>query len=264
MVFSRISCGLAVVLLLFTGLSLPVEARRDKAPVVSVSGSSEGNVSRSTAVDLLLQMDRLQKQIQQLRNQVEILTHEVKRLKKRQQVVLGDIDRRVSVLERGVATSTKSVTGNGTASAGAATAAVPSSANESKDFDAAFNLLKQGYYSRAIKAFSEFAGRYPNSALVSNAHYWIGRSHFVLRNFKQALTSFQKVLDDHPKSRKASDALLKIGFTHYEMKNWGLARESLRQVVKRYPGSRNAKSAQIRLNKMKPRSKKTRPKKRRR
>ncbi|HEX20155.1 MAG TPA: tol-pal system protein YbgF [Acidiferrobacteraceae bacterium] len=264
MVFSRISCGLAAALLLFTGLSLPVEARRDKAPVVSVSGNDGGNVSRSTAVDLLLQMDRLQKQIQQLRNQVEILTHEVKRLKKRQQVVLGDIDRRVSVLERGVATSPKSVTGNSTASAGAATVAVPGSANESKDYDTAFNLLKQGYYSRAAKAFSGFVRRYPNSALVSNARYWVGESYYVLRNFKLALTNFRKVLDDHPKSRKVSDALLKIGFTHYEMKNWGLARESLRQVVKRYPKSRNAKSAQIRLNKMKPRPKKIKSKKRRR
>lgn len=257
MVLSRTFCSLAVALLLFTGLSLSAEARRDKAPVVSVS---EGNVSRSTAVDLLLQVDRLQKQIQLLRNQVEILTHEVKRLKKRQQVVLADIDRRVSVLERGAATSTKGVTGSGTT---AATAAVPGSANESKDYDAAFNLLKQGYYSRAAKAFSEFVRRYPNSALVSNARYWVGESHYVLRNFKLALTNFQKVLDDHPKSRKASDALLKIGFTHYEMKNWGLAREALQQVVKRYPRSRNAKSAQIRLNKMKPRPK-TRSKKRRR
>jgi tol-pal system protein YbgF len=259
MVFSRTFCSLVVALLLFTGLSLPAEARRDKAPVVSVS---EGNVSRSTAVDLLLQVDRLQKQIQQLRNQVEILTHEVKRLKKRQQVVLGDIDRRVSVLERGAA-SAKGVTGSGTTSAGTTTAVVPGSANESKDYDAAFNLLKQGYYSRAIKAFSEFVRRYPNSALTSNAYYWIGKSYFALRNFKRALTNFQKVLDDYPKSRKASDALLRIGYTHYEMKNWGLARESLRQFIKRYPKSRDAKSARIRLNKMKPKPK-TRPKKRRR
>lgn len=259
MVFSRTFCSLTVASLLFTGLSLPAEARRDKAPVVSVS---EGNVSRSTAVDLLLQVDRLQKQIQLLRNQVEILTHEIKRLKKRQQVVLGDIDRRVSVLERGATTSTGTVTGNSTASTGT-TAAVPASANESKDYDAAFNLLKQGHYSRAAKAFTQFVSRYPNSALVSNARYWVGESHYVLHNFKLALTNFQKVLDKHPKSRKASDALLKIGFTHYEMKNWGLAREALQQVVKRYPRSRNAKSAQLRLNKIKPRPK-TRPKKRRR
>lgn len=253
MILLRASSILLLALTFSVVLSLPAEARRDKAPVVSVSGDS--SVPKSTAVDLLLQVDRLQKQIQLLRNQVEILTHELKRMKKHQQVVLADIDKRVSVLERGASSSAAAVK-NGSSGTGDSTAtAVPGSANESKDYDAAFNLLKKGYYSRSAKAFSEFVRRHPGSGLVSNAHYWVGESYYALRNFKLALASFQKVLDEHPKSRKARDAMLKVGLCHYEMKNWGLARDTLQQVVKKYPGSRNAKSAQLRLNRMKPRPK---------
>ena len=229
----------------------PESARPGLPPVVElgVGGASAApSASREALTDLLQQLETLQAEVRNLRGQVEVQANEIERLKTRQRELLADIDRRLSELERrGTAAAPAEAPPGGNATP----VASPGSAQEQQDYDAAFTLMKQGFYERAAKGFRDFLAKYPQSALRDNARYWLGEAYYVARNFRQALEEFGKVMSDHPKSPKVTDALLKTGYSHYELGEWGRARESLNQVLERYPDTPAAKSAEQRLAKMK-------------
>jgi tol-pal system protein YbgF len=228
------------------------EASRPGLPPVveiGVGGTPTSNPpSREALADLLQQLETLQAEVRNLRGQVEVQANEIERLKTRQRELLADIDRRVSELERRGATVPPPETKAPVAPGPAASA---SSAQEQKDYDAAFNLMKQGFYERAAKGFRDFLAKYPQSNLRDNARYWLGEAYYVARNFRQALEEFGKLMTDYPASPKVQDAMLKTGYIHYELGEWAKARENLNQVIARYPGTPAAKSAEQRLAKMK-------------
>jgi len=221
---------------------------RGLPPVVElgVGGAPATSPSREVLADLLQQLESLQTELRSLRGQVEVQNNEIERLKARQRDLLADIDRRVSELERRPAAAGAEVT----PAAESTTSGAATSAQEQQDYEAAFNLMKQGHYDRAAKGFRDFIARHPQSALRDNAQYWLGEAYYVVRDFRKALTEFTRLMNDYPKSLKGPDALLKIGYSHYEMGDWGKARDALNQVVARYPGQPAAKSAEQRLAKM--------------
>jgi len=223
----------------------PEGSRPGLPPVVElgVGGTpASSSPSREALTDLLQQLETLQTEVRNLRGQVEVQANEIERLKARQRELLADIDRRVSELERrGTAAPAPVAPGS----------AAASSAQEQQDYDAAFNLMKQGFYERAAKGFRDFIAKYPQSALRDNARYWLGKAYYAARNFRQALEEFGKLMSDHPKSPKVPDAMLETGYSHYELGEWTKARASLNQVMARYPGTPAAKSAEQRLAKMK-------------
>ena len=88
------------------------------------------------------------------------------------------------------------------------------------NYQAAFDLLKDGKYPEAISGFKQFLTTFPNSALADNAQYWLGEAHYVTKQYPDALRAFRTVLEKYPDSRKMPDALLKIGYCNYELKNW--------------------------------------------
>ena len=205
--------------------------------------------SREALADLLQQLETLQTEVRNLRGQVEVQANEIERLKARQRELLADIDRRVSELERRSTAAPSPEAGTAPVAPGSTASA--GSAQEQQDYDAAFNLMKQGFYERAAKGFREFIAKYPQSALRDNARYWLGEAYYVARHFRQALEEFGKLMSDHPKSPKVPDAMLKTGYCQYELGESAKARESLNQVMTRYPGTLAAKSAEQRLAKMK-------------
>lgn len=227
----------------------PEGSRSGLPPVVELGvGGAPAAPSREALADLLQQLESLQTELRNLRGQVEVQANEIERLKTRQRELLADIDRRVSGLERrGAAVSSPETLSSG----GGVAASLPASAQEQKDYDAAFSLMKQGLYERAAKGFRDFNAKYPQSALRDNAQYWLGEGYYVSRNFRQAFEEFAKVVSDYPKSLKTPDALLKIGYCYYELGEWTKARANLNQVIARYPGTPTAKSAEQRLAKMK-------------
>lgn len=240
---------------LAAGLSIPplpaaVAAEGSRLPPVVELGAgstpASPSASREALADLLQQLETLQAEMRSLRGQVEVQANEIERLKTRQRELLADIDRRVSELERrGSAAAPEP---SSPVASGAATSA--SSAQEQQDYDAAFTLMKQGFYERAAKGFRDFLAKYPQSALRDNARYWLGEAYYVSRKFRQSLEEFGKLMSDYPTSAKVPDAMLKTGYSHYELGEWAKARESLNQVVARYPGTPAAKSAEQRLAKM--------------
>lgn len=214
---------------------------------------------QQSLVDLYTQLEALQNEMRQLRGQIEVQTHELERLKSRQQDALVDFDRRLRELERRGPTpgssepagslTTPPVGGPiGTAST-SPRASVPTP-QEQQAYDAAFALLKQGLYDQAGKGFGDYIARYPKSALADNAQYWVAEAAYVRRDFRAALEEFNRVVKGYPDSPKVPDALLKLGYTHYELGAYDKARESLSQVIARYPNTSAARSAEQRLAKL--------------
>jgi tol-pal system protein YbgF len=121
---------------------------------------------------------------------------------------------------------------------------------EQASYDAAFTALKGADYPKAIAGFKGFVASYPDSALASNAQYWLGEAYYVTREYQNAITAFQKVTTAWPDSRKAPDALVKIGFTQSALGRNGDARVTLEDVVRRYPGTEAAQLASERLKRL--------------
>ena len=118
------------------------------------------------------------------------------------------------------------------------------------NYQAAFDLLKDGKYTEAASAFKQFLTTFSGSALADNAQYWLGEAHYVTKQYPDALRDFRTVIEKYPESRKMPDALLKIGYCNYELKNWAEARAALDQVVKQYAETTAARLASQRLAKM--------------
>jgi len=221
---------------------------------------------RNTLVDLTIELDALKAEIRSLKGQLEVQAYDIKRLREREREVTEDFDRRLRELERGGGAAGRTAaptagtpsasaapsTGKTSTAATGATAAAANPATEQQEYDAAFALIKQGYYDRAAKAFQQFIAKYPNSTLADNAQYWVGETYYVVRNFRGAIGEYNKVVERYPNSDKAPDALLKIGYSQYELGQLDKARVTLSQVIARYPNTGVAKSAQLRLSKMKP------------
>jgi tol-pal system protein YbgF len=245
------------VIPLVLGLALSACAVAPQAATADdSSGSGTTTISKQTLVELLQQIQSLQSEVRDLRNQVEIQGHDQDQFRSRMQDLTQDLDRRVRALER-VGGGAPATAGPGDATAGGQPSAPLSDAGikvpdakEQSAYDAAFQLMKQGDYDNAGNAFRGFIKKYPSSALAPNAQYWIGESNYIQRNFPQALKEFIKVQENYPGSRKAPDAQLKIGYTYYELHEWDKARAFLKEVVKRYPDTLLARSAHTRLDMM--------------
>ncbi len=248
-----------------------------KAELESRIVQLERKLDSRSLVNLLDQVSALQREVQQLRGDIELQTHSLESLQKRQRDLYLDIDRRLHRLEAGgvpgpAAAPAASGTGAAPATAAAGVAAPPAGvaagatpeapatgsasptlnpAEQRKAYDKALELLKEGRYTDAASAFGGFLKKYPDSSYADNAQYWLGEVYYVTRKFKPALTEFDKVLNTYPDSPKVADAKLKMGYIQYELKDWAKARDLLEQVVRAYPDSTSARLAQERLDRMK-------------
>ena len=247
--------GVLVALLCSAGLLLatPVHAENGLEKRVQ---RLEKLLESQGLVDLYLRLEALQKEVQQLRGDVEQHGFAVNGIKQRQRDLYLDIDRRLSQLENARTTpstntpqSTKPVTP--TTARGPVSAASASPAAEETAYREAFVLLKEGRYQPAKKRFSDFVAKYPSSGYADNAQYWIGEVNYVTRAFAQAIVEFNKVLSNYPNSQKQADALLKMGYCYYELKDFTKARESLQAVTSRFPNTTPARLAEKRLQQLK-------------
>ncbi len=236
-------------------------------------------------LDMLSQLESLQKEMQRLRGEIEVQTHTLEQIKQRQRDLYVDLDKRLQRIEAlGVAGTTPSPPGPSTGSRPAgqpgaapltvevakrppAEAPKPSATAPAQTepaaavgddpaaaraaYQRAFTLLKQGRYEQAVTAFNEFLATYPNSSYADNAQYWLAESYYVLRRFEQAIVEYQKLVANYPNSQKLTHSMLKIGYSYYELGQMDQARTVLEDLKTRYPGTTAARLAEERLQRMK-------------
>jgi len=198
---------------------------------------------------LLTRLEETQRDVQALRNDIETLQHDVGQSSDRQRELYLDVDQRLQTIEQTTTNNASlSVLESGSLSPGQLP--VPGGTDRA-NYQAAFELLKQGRYDQAAIALQQFMVAFPASNLSDNAQYWLAETHYVTQNYKQALPEFQTVLDRYPDSRKIPDALLKIGYCNFELKRYDASREALAAVVATYPETTAARLASQRIDRIK-------------
>ncbi|HEY6641156.1 tol-pal system protein YbgF [Povalibacter sp.] len=219
-------------------------------PVVQKLSEMDGRLLRiervlanQSLLDLSQRIEASQNEVRVLRGQLEELQHAATKSQDQQRELYGDLDKRLAMVEGGASA--------GVLAAGAQVGGLPIPQGDDRaNYQAAFDLLKDGKYPEAAAAFKQFLVTFPNSQLLDNAQYWLGESHYVTKQYQDALRAFRTVIEKYPDSRKLPDALLKIGYCNYELKNWGEARAALDQVVKQYSDTTAGRLARERLAKM--------------
>ena len=116
-----------------------------------------------------------------------------------------------------------------------------------RDYEVAWRLLEKKDYKAAIGRFKDFLKKYPKSNLADNAQYWIGESHYALREFDQAIIEFDAVRRKYPRGEKVPAALLKQGFAFAELGEKVNARLVLQELVEKFPESPEAAKAKLRI-----------------
>lgn len=91
-------------------------------------------------------------------------------------------------------------------------------------------LFKKGeiYYSlrqydNAKSEYKNFTSAYPNSNLIPDAYYWIGKSAQSLGLAEEAIFNFEKVVNNFQSSELASASILEIGNIYRASKNYQAA-----------------------------------------
>jgi tol-pal system protein YbgF len=216
-------------------------------------------LANQSLLDLANQSESLRADLRAVHNDVDLLTNSLDASRKQQRDLYADLDRRMKALElRSSAAGAVAIPGAAVSGSGDAGTAAPAPAGQpaaagSDDkaaYQAAFGLMKDGQYDRAIAAFQKFLVSFPDSTLADNAQYWLGEAYYVDKSYTDALAAFQRVVDKYPQSRKRPDALLKIGFCRYELKQWDAAKATLSQVATQFSDTPAGHLAQQRLDKM--------------
>ncbi len=207
-------------------------------------------VNNDSLMDMLARLDQLQAELQSIRNDVETLQHETEMAGQRQRELYLDVDGRLQGIEKAALAA-----GAGAAAVYEGSALAPGQlplpgGSDRENYDAAFELLKEGRYEEAASAFEQFMAVYPESTLMDNAQYWLAETYYVTQDYAAALPAFQKVISNYSGSRKVPDALLKIGYSNYALSNWTAARKALTAVAIDYPETTAARVAGQRLDQM--------------
>jgi tol-pal system protein YbgF len=210
-------------------------------------------VANQSLLQLANEVEALRSDVRAMHNDIDGLGHNLETSRKQQRDLYADLDRRLKSLEprNAPAAGDAPVASAPRAAASGAASNLPvPDGSDKANYQAAFALLKDSQYDRAIAAFQEFLVSFPDSALADNAQYWLGEAYYVNKSFPEALSAFQRVVDKYPQSRKLPDALLKIGYCDYELKQWQAAKDALSQVASSYPDTPAGHLAQQRLEKM--------------
>ena len=223
------------------------------------------NSVRSSLADTRANLQQLQREFGVLRERIEETRHQVGR-----QIgeTTRDGDQRVKDLESRVAKISetlkvqeaalksrdeelKQLRENAASSAAKSEVVLDSATGESalvkKDYELGWHAMEKRDYRVAISRFKEFLKKHPKSNLADNAQYWIGESHYGLREFDQAIIEFDAVRRRYPQGDKVPAALLKQGYAFAELGEKVNARLLLQEVVEKFPETPEAAKAKMRL-----------------
>src|SRR4051794_37397985 len=150
-------------------------------PVVQKLSELDGRLLRiervlanQSLLDLSQRIEASQNEVRLLRGQLEELQHTAAKNQDQQRDMYGDIDRRVAALEGGGASAASAA-----GTAGNASGLPVPQGDDRANYQAAFDLLKDGKYPEAAAAFKQFLTTFSTSQLADNAQYWLGEAHYV-------------------------------------------------------------------------------------
>lgn len=98
------------------------------------------------------------------------------------------------------------------ASAAAVSPTAGGGGGDSRQFDAAMNLLARAQYVEASAAFRAYADSHPDDAELSpQALYWVGNIAYIQQDYPGAARVFAEQIKKFPKHPRGADSMLKMG-----------------------------------------------------
>jgi soluble lytic murein transglycosylase-like protein/TolA-binding protein len=107
------------------------------------------------------------------------------------------------------------------------------------------HLRRAGIYSfnrdfaGARRHYQAVIERYPQSAVIPDALYQIGRGFYQERSFEQAINYYQRVANEFPNSPSARDAMSFTASSYVRMKRTDEAVAAYRRFIEKYPDAPN-------------------------
>ncbi len=224
--------------------------------------SIEAVVKGQGLIDLLDQIKQLNDELNNVKGQLEIATHNIEANQQRQRDLYTDIDGRMRKLESGVSAApmqpgmpgqpAATDAGQPAAGAPATNPAAPgtdaaNASSEDGDFQAAQALSAAGKHREAFDAYEKFLQNYPNSQHAPFALYALGYSQFSLKNYKASIATQQKLIKQYPDHAKTPDAMFNLANSQIQLSDIDGAKKTLRALLAKYPQSNVAPNAKRRL-----------------
>jgi len=204
-------------------LALPQVESRTGEPIVKEkevfidSGYNHAIVSNNSQQSLqqLNQIESLQQEIRELRGQLEVQEHEIKRLTKSQQDLYLDLERRLNQLQKKSSTATPIASEDQGFSNTAQVSSQqqptdlnlkyePKAVREQKNiqdtkieseklstsneknvnpeqaaYQIAYDLVRSKNYTAAVEELQKFVKQYPSGQYTANSHYWLGEVYLI-------------------------------------------------------------------------------------
>ena len=104
-----------------------------------------------------------------------------------------------------------------------------------EQFEAARDLLRDGFLSDASDAFKAFIQAYPDDARIPDAYFWTGEAQFGMNRFRAAAEAHLKVVREYRGSQRAPDSLLRMATIFARQGNNAAACKTLKSLEEVYP-----------------------------
>jgi tol-pal system protein YbgF len=212
---------------------------------------------------LIDQVHALQKEVQELRGQLEVQAHDVKLLQQQQLSFYKDLDGRLKgsaplavqakpqpIIPAVIPTTIPTPKSAKIIAKPAQSISIGSNnpADEQISYLAAYELVKNKRFDDALAAMQTFVVQHPKGGYTANAHYWLGELYMVKNNYPKAIEQFTVVLEEFPTSSKSAASNLKMGYALAASGKKLEAIARLQQVVNNYPDTAAAQLAAVKLD----------------
>ncbi len=235
-----------------------VSSSVEASHVLEQSAVSSSNNTEATGTAYLLNtMEQLRQEIMELRGQFEEQQFQINQLRQEGRDRYLDLDERLTQrsntrnVQPVVAPRTTTISEPDSTVISTSTANEQHAINkaidkttdkaaleaEEKNYQAAFQLIRDKQFDEASKALKQQLEQYPKGDFADNAHYWLGEVQMAQGQYAGAKISFQQVLADFPKSSKVPDATYKLGRVYDLLGDKAKAKETLQSVINQYPGT---------------------------
>lgn len=115
-----------------------------------------------------------------------------------------------------------------------------------KEYENAWVAFEKKDYAAAASRFRDFVKRHPKSRLSAAAQFWLGESHFAMKEYEKAIVAYDEVRR-YPQTDKIAAALFRQGLAFAELGEKLNARLVLQELVEKFPQSAEAPRAKHRL-----------------
>ena len=227
----------------------------------NVSQQKQLDSTRATLADTRANLQQVEREISSLKEMIEATRHQVGRqidnTSREGDQRVKDLEARVAKLAEGLKSKEEQLKlREDELKEVRKGLQLPAEANEMasaenetirRDYEVAWRILEKRDYRSAIARFKDFQKKHPKSNLAVNAQYWIGESHYALREFDQAIVELDAVRSRYPEGEKVPAALLKQAYAFAELGENPNARLLLQEVVEKYAQTPEATQAKQKL-----------------